>query len=311
VLLAPDVLAQPPWLRALGQMPIESGAVCCLAEGVAVLEADERPNLLALLSRAQWNGGGVEGDGAETAGMMRLQGPQDIPRAEAWLLRALVKESESFMSRHVERPISLAITRRLVDTRISPNTMTAVSLAFGFLAAPFFLSSAAGLQLAGALLFWLHSVLDGCDGELARLRFQESRWGGFFDFWGDNMVHVAVFLCMAAGWALAVGAAWPVLVGAAAALGTLGSAAFVTRHVMRGTSPGAPLFTSVAPARASRLSRLLDAVGQRDFIYAVIVFSAAGKATWIVALAALGAPIFLLLMLWSAWVDSRRIEGCA
>ena len=28
--------------------------------------------------------------------------------------------------------------------------------------------------------------LDGCDGELARLKFKESRWGGLLDFWGDN-----------------------------------------------------------------------------------------------------------------------------
>ena len=310
VLLAPDVLAQPPWLRTLADMPMEAGALCQDGEGVGVLEASEWLDLAAPLSPPQQDGGGGSGGGPDASGMVRLRGPQDIPSAEAWLLRGLIKESEGFMSRRVERPISLAITRRLVGTRISPNTMTAVSVILGFLAAPFFLSSAAALQLAGALLFWLHSVLDGCDGELARLRFQESRWGGLFDFWGDNIVHLAVFLCMGAGWALAVQAAWPLLVGAAAAAGTLGSAVFVTRHVMRGTPAGGPLFTSVAPARASRLSRLLDAVGQRDFIYTVIVFSALGKAAWFLALAALGAPMFFLLMLWSAWADSRRVEGC-
>ncbi len=310
VLLAPDVLAQPPWLRSLGHMPMESGALMHNGEGVAILEASQGFDLAALLSRVQRDGGHGNSRGPDGSGMVRLRGPQDVSKAEGWLLRALIKENESFMSRRLERPISLAITRRLVGTRISPNTMTAVSLGLGLLGAPFFLSSAATLQLSGALLFWLHSVLDGCDGELARLRFQESRWGGLFDFWGDNVVHAAVFLCMGAGWALAVRAAWPLLVGAAAAGGTLGSAVFVTRHIMRGTPGGGPLFTSVAPARASRLSRLLDAVGQRDFIYAVIVFSALGKAAWFLALAALGAPMFFLLMLWSAWADSRRVEGC-
>ena len=38
-----------------------------------------------------------------------------------------------------------------------------------------------------------HSILDGCDGELARLKFQESRWGGILDFWGDNVVHSVIF----------------------------------------------------------------------------------------------------------------------
>ena len=47
------------------------------------------------------------------------------------------------MSRHVERRISLALTRRLVGTRITPNAMTLVSLTIGLLGAPFFLSAAA------------------------------------------------------------------------------------------------------------------------------------------------------------------------
>ena len=44
------------------------------------------------------------------------------------------------MSRHFERRISLAITRRLASTRITPNAMTLVSLAVGLGSAPFFLS---------------------------------------------------------------------------------------------------------------------------------------------------------------------------
>jgi phosphatidylglycerophosphate synthase len=285
---------------------MEPGALCRDGGGAAVLEANEGPDLAAVLARVQPPTGQGDGHGPERSGMLRLRGPQDIPGAEAWLLRGLIKESEGFMSRRVERPISLAITRRLVSTRVSPNTMTAVSLALGLLAAPFFLSAAAGFQLAGALLFWWHSVLDGCDGELARLRFQESRWGGLFDFWGDNVVHAAVFLCMGAGWALAAGAAWPLLLGAAAAAGALGSAGFVARSVMRENPGDGPLFTSVAPARASRLSRLLDAVGQRDFIYVVVAFSALGKAAWFLVLAALGAPVFFLLMVWSARAEARR-----
>ena len=51
------------------------------------------------------------------------------------------------------------------------------------------------MQTMGALLFLAHSILDGCDGELARLQFQQSRWGGVLDFWGDNVVHIVIFAC--------------------------------------------------------------------------------------------------------------------
>ena len=50
-------------------------------------------------------------------------------------------------------------------------------MAIGLLGALAFLSPAPAFQLAGALLFLTHSILDGCDGELARLKFLESPLG--------------------------------------------------------------------------------------------------------------------------------------
>src|SRR2546429_9887154 len=92
--------------------------------------------------------------------------------------------------------ISLAPTRLLASTSVTPYMMTLTSVAVGLAGAPFFLGEAPALQLTGAMLFLAHSVLDGCDGELARLKFQQSRRGAILDFWGDNTVHVAVFICM-------------------------------------------------------------------------------------------------------------------
>src|SRR5207244_4480198 len=96
----------------------------------------------------------------DPGGSVRLHSRADLEGAERWLLSTLVKETEGFMSRHVERKISLAITRRLAGTRITPNAMTLVSVAVGLLGAGFFLSTQASMQLAGALLFLFHSILD-------------------------------------------------------------------------------------------------------------------------------------------------------
>ncbi len=51
----------------------------------------------------------------------------DLPRAESFLLKGLVKDTEGFMSRHFDRRISLAVSRRLAGTRVTPNQMTLVS----------------------------------------------------------------------------------------------------------------------------------------------------------------------------------------
>jgi phosphatidylglycerophosphate synthase len=218
----------------------------------------------------------------------------DLPRAEKWLLSRLLKDTEGFMSRHFERKISLAMTRRLSATSITPNQMTLVSVAIGLAGAPFFLSERPLLQTIGALLFLLHSIVDGCDGELARLKFEESRWGGILDFWGDNLVHISVFGAIAIGWSRAEGKAWPLLLGAAAIAGTLASAGFAYWQTMRRPKEG-PLFTNVTESTAAG-SDVVNALSRRDFIYVVLALSLLGKANWFLALAAVGAPAFFVTL---------------
>ena len=129
---------------------------------------------------------------------MVLATPMDIAIAERRLLQGLVKDSDGFLVRHLDRPISLQISRRLASTAVTPTQITLLSIAIGLCGAAFFLSSHWAWQTLGALLFLLHSIVDGCDGELARLKFQELKFGGLLDFWGDNIVHAAIFGCIAA-----------------------------------------------------------------------------------------------------------------
>jgi phosphatidylglycerophosphate synthase len=248
-----------------------------------------------LLPQAAWLRARSRGVEPPETGVFPLRTAEDVPRAERWLLASLVKDEEGFMSRHVERRISLAISRRLAGTRVTPNAMTLVSVGVGLAGAAFFLSARPAMQFAGAVLFLLHSILDGCDGELARLNFQESRLGGILDFWGDNVVHAAVFGCIAAGRYLATGELWPVGAGLAAVAGTLASATFVFRKTMSAPKEG-PQFTSVSAVEPSRFSRAADALARRDFIYLVVVLAAFGRAHWFLALAAVGAPLFFLVL---------------
>ena len=231
---------------------------------------------------------------------MVVTSPIDVDVAEWRLLRGLVKDTDGFMARHVERPISLRIVRRLARTAITPNQITLFSVAVGLAGASFFLSTLWQLQTAGALLFLAHSILDGCDGELARLRFQQTRLGGVIDYWGDNVVHIVTFVCMAIGWSLSIAAAWPLSLGAAAALGNLGSAGFVYWRTMRPKDDSGPLFTSVSTAPDHGLARLLDAASRRDFIYLVVILALFGKSNWFLVLAAVGAPIFFFLLMFLA-----------
>lgn len=311
LMLTGNLLPRPSLLTDLAEMPLPMETMHIPVDGIAAVEtadpqivssivgraADDRL-LFSALERTFRRAGSL----AENARCVRVTSRGDVRHAEQWLLCGLIKDTEGFMSKHVERKISLAVTRRLVNTNITPNQMTAVSVAIGILGALFFLSSAPVYQLTGALLFLLHSILDGCDGEIARLKFLESRLGGVLDFWGDNVVHSAVFLCIGLGWQAAIEAPFPFIFAISAVVGTLLSAGFVYRQTMRDKTDEGPLFTSVTTSEApSRLSTIADALARRDFIYLVVILSAFGKAHWFLILAAFGSPIFFFVLLWTSY----------
>ena len=122
--------------------------------------------------------------------------------AEAFLFDALGRSTtatDSFLSRHIHRPISRFITKQLVKTAVTPNVVTFFNIVVG-LAGAFFLSKGVySLQVLGGLLFVSSTILDGVDGELARLTLKETVLGHYLDIVGDNVVHVAVFFGIALG----------------------------------------------------------------------------------------------------------------
>ena len=309
LIIAPAaILAETDWLERLASTRIEPAGWAAIPDRIVMLPGASAPDAVEAL--------GEDCDAQDLAAVeswlacrfgpparisaeidpMVVETPADVRVAERRLLRTLVKDTDGFMARHVERPVSLQISRRLAQTAITPNQMSLISIVVGICGGPFFLSQRPSLQTIGALLFLAHSILDGCDGELARLKFQELRWGGVLDFWGDNVVHVVIFACMALGWSRSAVAAWPLLLGAAAVLGTLGSAGFVYWRLMRLKDDGGALFTSVSATPERPLARMLDAASRRDFIYLVLILALIGKSNWFLLLAAVGAPIYFFLV---------------
>src|SRR5438309_67841 len=107
--------------------------------------------------------------------------------------QTFAKDTDGFFARHLDRKISGAISRRLIRTSITPNQITVGVTCIGIVAGVWMAQAGYGPKLAGALLFLATSILDGCDGEVARAKAMTSRLGGWLDLWGDNVIHVAVF----------------------------------------------------------------------------------------------------------------------
>ena len=101
--------------------------------------------------------------------------------AEKKLLATLKKTSDGPVSRYLNRPISTRITRHLLRTDITPNHVSFFSFILAMLGAFLFFSGGYINLVIGAILAQVASVIDGCDGEIARLKFQVTEFGGWFD----------------------------------------------------------------------------------------------------------------------------------
>lgn len=227
---------------------------------------------------------------------------RDLEAGEKRLLATLVSKTDSWLTRKINRRISLAVTRRLAWKRIKPNQITLFNFALGLGGAACMLTGEYWGPVLGALLFLFSSILDGCDGEIARLKFQQSRVGAWLDVSTDNVTHLALFLCMTIGLMHASGSALYAIPGGLLVVGALSSFVLsIVGHKLLDGEQG-PIFSSIrlqdVPQSEdhSRLVLWLDRLANRDFAYLIVLLAVLDRLEWFLWVAGLGAPVFGILL---------------
>ncbi|MBI5518272.1 MAG: CDP-alcohol phosphatidyltransferase family protein [Deltaproteobacteria bacterium] len=242
--------------------------------------------------------------------------PGEAALAEERLLAALRKPQDGVVSRRLNRTLSLAVTRYLCRTRLTPNALSVAILGVGLLGASLAArGTALGLGLGG-VLFQAQSVLDGCDGELARLTFRGSRAGEWIDTVGDDLTNYSFFAALGLGLQRAGLGRLPLVLSCVGVSAGVLSSVIAYRYLLRigsgdllkypmslGPEPGAQ------DSPRDRLAELLRPLFKRDFVvFATMVAALCGPRAALVALGAfaVGAQVTLLAVLRSEW--SRRGE---
>ena len=119
--------------------------------------------------------------------------------AERALIQSLRKSVDGLISRTLNRPLSLLTTRLLARTPITPNQWTVFIGVVGLVGAWMLAQGGYWMMTLGALTVHISSILDGCDGELARIKFQSSRIGEWLDTVFDDVVNSAMILGLGLG----------------------------------------------------------------------------------------------------------------
>ena len=120
-------------------------------------------------------------------------------RAFFELFEACRKPVDGLVARHINRHISIFISKRIVHTPLTPNMMSAITFLLGIGGAYSCAQGGYWGMLVGAFLFQWNSILDGVDGELARVRFQQSKLGQWIDTVSDDVSNIAFYIGITLG----------------------------------------------------------------------------------------------------------------
>lgn len=153
--------------------------------------------------------------------------------AEWALCRGLTTSYQGMFDALINGRLSLPISRLLSYTPVRPNHVTFVASLIGLTAGGLLLAGGAWGVAFGGLLLQAQIVLDCVDGQLARMRFQGSKLGQWFDNVADDVIDITFVVC--AG--LALGGSWAT-VGLAAGVARAWGQGLVFHEVYRRTGTG-------------------------------------------------------------------------
>jgi CDP-L-myo-inositol myo-inositolphosphotransferase len=122
-----------------------------------------------------------------------------LKNAKSLLIERLRKNTDGPISRILNRPISIKISELLLKTKITPNQISLVSFITSFFGALFFYVGEYIFLIIGGILVQLSSIIDGCDGEVARLKLIQTRYGGWFDAVLDRYADAIIIFGMIHG----------------------------------------------------------------------------------------------------------------
>jgi len=219
----------------------------------------------------------------------------------------LVKPTDGIFAR-ANRRISIPISRRIIPFPITPNMVSLFTLGVSFAAGAFLALGGYWNMLTGAILSWFSSVLDGCDGEVARLKLQESAFGCWLETMCDNLYYLFIFSGLTIGLVRSSGNRSYLLWGGLLVFGATMSFIMtgLQRHQLSSGRPERYLLEwhKKADSRSSNpllyLGRHTEFIIRRCFLpYVFLFFALFGVMNWFLIGATVGANIVWIVALYS------------
>jgi phosphatidylglycerophosphate synthase len=206
VLIAGDSVYQPSLLKRAAEWDGESGAlaltnggefigICALSREIAInLSYRSSSGACSIADLHPWptSRNSIEFEPVPEDKWQRVLSEQQRVSAERKLDGWLVKPTDGIFAR-MNRRISIPMSRQIIKFPITPNMVSLFTLGVSFAAGVFFAFGGYLSMLVGAVLSVWASILDGSDGEVARLKLQESDFGCWLETICDYLSYLFTF----------------------------------------------------------------------------------------------------------------------
>ena len=196
-----------------------------------------------------------------------------------------------------DQRIARVLVKPLVNSPITPNHLTVVTLAVALVGAGLLAEGGAAYADWGAGVFVLARFMDHFDGELARQKGMTSRLGYYLDYLSGALSYGALFMCIGIGlresalgpWAMALG-----MVGTASAILSMVVNLGIDKHLKADAGKDAIGYPGFAGFELE------------DGIYLLAPITWFGLLAPFFVLAAIGSAVYCL---WSCWRLFRLQRG--
>ena len=192
----------------------------------------------------------------------------------------------------LDQRIAKFAVRGLAKMPVTPNLVTGASILLGFLAAVLFAQG--GLMIHwGASVFVVVVWMDHVDGELARKTGTTSEFGHYFDHAAAMLNYVMMFV--GAGFGLGVGI-----------FGTSGLWLSIGAGVSVAAIMSVRIYGEERFGRSFANQTVRGGFEIEDVLYVVAPITWFGFIDYFILLAGVGAPLFLLYVVWGCYREIRQ-----
>ena len=293
----------------------ESAGVYALSQTAALDLADSQLHVRTLAELHRWivSRETAELDEVPANSWQKVTAPEDISESQRKLESWLIKPTDGIFAR-MNRRVSTPISRQLIKFPVTPNMVTFFVLGVSIACGAFYALGGYWNCLIAALLAVAGSILDGCDGEVARFKLQSTKLGCWLDSICDYLYYMVAFAGMGTGLARNSGSRAYLLWGGVLLFGAMMTILVMsfTRQRLAGSQPEKLLAIWQKKAESRSSNPLLYFGRQCEFIirrcfhpYAFVFFALFDATNVVFITSAIGANIAWLIALYSYFKFTR------